>query len=327
MNENYKNKNTDNNKIEIISKINIDYTERDMSTISNEIREQLKKNRPNVTESTIRSYVSVISSLFRSIGSGKSVVEFFEKYPKQVLTALKDLPPNVRKTKLASLVSLLTHNPKSADVYRELMNKDIKVYDNRDQSKKTETEEANWITQDEVQQIFNDKYKESKHLFSKSKLTPNNFEDLQDFLIISIFHLIEPRRLKDYTDFKIRNIDPKVDNYMKGNTFVFNSYKTSKTYGQQIVKIPPLLNSIIRRWAIVNSSDFLLVGKTGYRLSQPQLTLRLNCIFGKRVSVNILRHSFLTEKYKNMPMLNEIEQTAKNMGHSIEEAMAYRKDG
>jgi hypothetical protein len=52
---------------------------------------------------------------------------------------------------------------------------------------------------------------------------------------------------------------------------------------------------------------------------------RLNKIFGKKVSCNILRHSFLTEKYKDIPAIKQMQETANDMGHSINEALMYVK--
>jgi len=44
-----------------------------------------------------------------------------------------------------------------------------------------------------------------------------------------------------------------------------------------------------------------------------------------KVSVNALRHSFLSNKYKNMPNLKEMLNTADDMGHSLMQAFEYVK--
>jgi hypothetical protein len=39
----------------------------------------------------------------------------------------------------------------------------------------------------------------------------------------------------------------------------------------------------------------------------------------------MLRHIYLSNKYKDVPALKEMKATAANMGHSIEEALKYVK--
>jgi hypothetical protein len=55
------------------------------------------------------------------------------------------------------------------------------------------------------------------------------------------------------------------------------------------------------------------------------MTQRLNSIFGKKASINILRHSFITSKYKDMPSLEDLQEEATAMGHSLKEHLEYIK--
>ena len=47
----------------------------------------------------------------------------------------------------------------------------------------------------------------------------------------------------------------------------------------------------------------------------------LNKIFGKKVSSTLLRKSFLSSKYKNIPLLKDIEDTSNAMGNSLNIAL------
>lgn len=290
------------------------------------IAETLKTNRPNIAPSTIKTYVSLLGSLARKLG-GTPTPKYFEDNSKKILDHLKDVPYSRRKTLLAGLVSLCGKH-ECVDAYRSLMMKDIHDYnDEQKQQEMTTTQKDNWITQDQVKELYNKMAQDTKHLFKKKDLTNADKRQFMDFVILSVYVLIDPRRLLDYTAFKVRGIDNKVDNYMDKLTFVFNTYKTKKVYGEQRVKIPRALNFIIRRWGEKNGNDYLLFGDTGKPLSQSQLTLRLNKIFGKKVSVNALRHSFITENVlKNMPLLKKMEQTAENMGNSFQSQILYKKD-
>jgi len=43
----------------------------------------------------------------------------------------------------------------------------------------------------------------------------------------------------------------------------------------------------------------------------------LQKVFGKSISVDELRSIYLSEKYKNVPSMEDLEKTATAMGHSI----------
>jgi integrase len=160
---------------------------------------------------------------------------------------------------------------------------------------------------------------------SREKLNERDFQKLQNFVILALYHLQAPRRLKDYTEMKLRSVDEEKDNFIKANNLVFNVYKTAKTHGKETVAMNPKLKFILTKWRVLNPNEYMLVGLTGKKLSSSQLQQRLNQILGKRASVNILRHSFLSEKYKDLPAVRELEKRAEEMGHTVEQALLYVK--
>ena len=53
-------------------------------------------------------------------------------------------------------------------------------------------------------------------------------------------------------------------------------------------------------------------------LNSVKLNQRLNKIFGKKVSVNALRHSYLSNKYKNtIQIQDDLAKTMNDMGSSL----------
>ena len=157
----------------------------------------------------------------------------------------------------------------------------------------------------------------------------NDKQDIQDYVILSLMSgiLIPPRRLKDYVDFKIRNVDDKIDNYKSGSKLYFNSYKTAKTYGEQVIPIPPILVRLLLKWSTINESDHLLIDSNNKPLSNVKLNQRLNKIFNKKVSCNAFRHTYLSEKYGNLiNQKNELKEDFKMMGSSIAQELVYIKE-
>jgi hypothetical protein len=61
------------------------------------------------------------------------------------------------------------------------------------------------------------------------------------------------------------------------------------------------------------------------KLDPSKLAQRFEGIFGKKASVNILRHSYVSSKYNNLPNLQELTDDSVAMGHRIYTHMVYYK--
>jgi integrase len=288
-----------------------------------EITEYIKKKRPTLSAGSLTTYTSILRSLYKKV-FGDSEVNFskFDDTDK-VLAHLKDLPPNKRKTILSALV-IVTDNKK----YRDLMLEDVRDY-NKEISKqqKTESQEANWVSQTEVREMFEELKKNANLIYKKTNKTNNDLQVLQNFIILALFTLIPPRRSKDYVDFKIKNINKDTDNYIEKGKLIFNSYKTAKTYGRQEVALPKELTTILNKWIKTNPTDYLLFDANMNPLSAVKLNQRFNRIFdGKKVSVNNIRHSYLTDKYaENMKVKKAMADDMSKMGSSLSQAETYVK--
>ena len=220
-----------------------------------ELRKQLKDNRPKISDSSIRTYSSIVSNLYRYMNddlhkSLDGALEFFEKNPKKVLEYLKDKEGSKRKTILAALVVLTGHKENVSEQYRKTMLDDAHKYnDGEKDQKKSESQEKNWITQEELKKIYDELQKDTKNLLTKESITPADFQRLQNYVILSLYTLQPPRRLMDYTEMRLHGeIDKVEDNFIDKSKFVFNKYKTSKFTGKEEVSINPKLKFILNKW-------------------------------------------------------------------------------
>lgn len=260
------------------------------------IKKHIADKRPSLSKSSLTTYASILKNLYSKIwGEGVADLEKFNDTDK-VLDFLKDIPPNRRKTILSSLVIITDKKP-----YRDLMMNDVRDY-NADIQKqeKSEAQQESWVDTNDVRTIYDDLKKNAELLYKKKGLTPADLQQIQNYIIVSVLGgiYIPPRRSKDFVDFKIKSVDTTKDNFLDKNKMVFNSYKTAKTYGQQVVDIPVQLKNILTKWIKINPTDYLLFDVNMNPLSSVKLNQRLNKIFDKKVGVNQLRHTFLTDKYK-----------------------------
>ena len=291
-----------------------------------DLKDVIKNSRPTLSDSSITTYNSILKNLHQKVFDSKDVsLDNFEKSDK-ILKHLEDVEPNKRKTILSALV-VICKDPKP---YRTLMLTDIKDYNKEVATQeKTEEQKENWIEQDQLQSVFETLKKEADYLYKKGNPTSNDLQKIQNFIIVSLFHLIPPRRAKDFCDFKIRgDIDKETENWFdeKASELNFASYKTAKFYGIQKVKIDKVLKAILKKWIAVNPTEYLLFDNNGSKLTPVKLNQRLNKIFGSErgMSVNSIRHSYLSNKYQDsIKMKEDMKKDLTAMGSSLAQATIY----
>jgi integrase len=298
----------------------------------------LRTNRPELSESSIKTYSSILFNLYTSVfGITPLKMENFNNTT-QIQNYLEEAKePNVRKTILSALY-VLTKNPK----YRDQMLDNIKAYNIEiDKQEKTPTQKESWLKTEEIKQsIISAKsrainaYRNIKQLHTEhgdkdiGRVFSKQFQIIQDYIILCLLSgsFIPPRRSKDYVDFKIKNIDTTTDNYIKGSKMYFNSYKGSGAKGLQVIEIPIALKNILTKWIKNNPTDYLIFDSEYNQMSNVKLTQRLNKIFSRKSSVNSLRHTYLTDKHKDTSdKMDELATDMKMMGSSILQRKTYIK--
>lgn len=232
----------------------------------------------------------------------------FLKDTEKIEKRLEGYSPNTKKSYYITIVSYLKDKKvpkKIKDFYTSKMNVSNKDY-REIQGEKTTKQEANWMSWEEVMKCFH-------------ATEPKTVEHLATALYV----LQPPRRNKDFSLMKVvpehtETMD-KAFNYMdaKNKKFIFNNYKTKGTYGSQEIDIPePVLKVIEGHYKLKKKFEpfFLLHTKTNDQLSENGLTRILNKVFGKKVSVSMLRNIYLTEKFGGKK--SELQEVATSMGTS-----------
>jgi hypothetical protein len=294
----------------------------------------LLANRPNLSAGSLRTYTSILKNLGKQLDVALETPEDIIDNHKKIIEHLSNVAGNVRKTRLSALIVFIEkakHSEKVVEAFRKQMLDDCKDYDQQiNKQEMTERQKEGYIPLSEVMGKFHALEKEVAPIMKKDTLDKKEFARVQLYVLLSCLLLIEPRRSLDYTQFKLKGADETKDNYMKTEKrkpfFVFNQYKTAKKYGKQSLEIPAKLHKIIKRWSVLNPHEWLLMNtQQSNKISQTQLTHLLYGFFEKPISTSMLRHIYLTDKYKDVPALAEMEKTAENMGHELSTALKYVK--
>ena len=298
-----------------------------------------------VADSTANAYVR---SLYILNGKKPYKTLTFLKNTDDIEKIIVEYAENTQKalyTTITSVLSLVkdkpTYKKAYSHYYDKMMGKAKEIKDGKDSSEKTEKEEKNWITWEDVQKKMGELKTKVSEFAANKLITPDHYETLLKYAVLALYTETQPRRNQDYMDmFVVRKYEdslPHDSNYLvlDGKTpkeFVFNKYKTSKSYGQQRLPIPEGLASVLSLYLKhhpLNKGNKkatphfrFLVNADGSPFSAVNAITRiLNKTLGKKVGSSMLRHIFLSSKYD----IDEMKTDATAMAHSVEEQKKYMR--
>jgi len=278
-----------------------------------------------VSPSSIKLYLFTLCQLN---GGELTDINFLRDVPK-ILSKLEKYKQSTVRTKLIAVIACLKtmDEPELLKAYSDIVKQ---INDDTDNTVKSEAQKENWISKDNIMELWK-KYDDEVNIFKNKRIiTEKQEEILLRFMVLSLYTLISPRRNADYGLMKIvKKMTPNMSdefNYldMKTKTFYFNNYKTSGKYAQQDEKIPEKLWDVIKVYLKFHSKDcdFFLCSEGKPLPHKNSITLILNKIFGKRVGCSLLRNIFMTDNFKELqPMLEDLKQKCRELGTSPATAM------
>ena len=286
-----------------------------------------------ITQSSLNLYKT---KLFR-LAKTKEIKNLnFLKDESVIAKEIENLKPSTQRSYYITIVSflkcLLLTDKKP--IYQTLYDKyyiTLKEFNTKleNTTEKTDTESANWITQEEVEKKQVQLSSIKDDIKNKKIITELKYNKLVDYLLLSLYTLNPPRRSIDYINMQVKKkiIDKDIPELqtntldMFNKRFIFNTYKTKSTYKTQIVEINNELMAIIKLYLKYHpkKKDFsninFIVNYDGTPFtSSSTLTKRFNKIFKSKISTAMLRKIYLTSKYKKI--MNNLKEDAADMGTS-----------
>lgn len=165
-----------------------------------------------------------------------------------------------------------------------------------------------------------------------------------DQIIYYLFTKQVPRRAQDYVNMYIwKKLGLPKDNtknwyVSRKQLFIFNKYKTSKLYGQQIIKVDDDLQKVLIKHInlkrpvtnILARKDYESIYKSGdklFQLKQSGFSSKVKRLIG--LTINQIRHSYVDYYHKKNPHAsnNELTKFAGSMQHTVLCNLQYRTQG
>lgn len=307
------------------------------------IKEFLKKSKPDLAESSINSYSNCMVKLYESYinSSGdKSKFKFDKENPlnvdlkflqnsKRVLTLISTEPITTQKGRLTCAVVFLkaiNSKPELLKVYFDKMIEVAKEYqDWLKQQKKSDKQKENWMTQEELDNVINKLALDIKIYKDKEELTRTEYNRLQVYVLLRLLDKFSIRN--EFGNIKVVKDTPKDTtlNYLvfsasrateginpKTPKIILNKFKTKKFLGTREYEIPVELKAILKILFKFNKSNYLLTKhdrKT--ELGSNGVSKLLSAFFkkttGKSISTSMLRHISATKDQQGKPSILQEE--------------------
>ena len=268
----------------------------------------------SISESSRKLYTSNIKRL--NGGKEPKSAVFLNKFD-DINAIIDKYADNTKKSYYITIVSYLKDKKasnKTKNYWLEKMNEANKSF-RETSGEKTETQKKNWMEWGEVVKLHAD------YDLPKKIKDEKEYNQVLYYLILSLYVLTPPRRVVDYEKMKVVADASGMDedfNYLdvKKKQFIFNQYKTKKAYGQQTEDIPDDLYAILKKLVLPKQKNFepffLLQDYSGDKVIG--VTRALNKVFGKNISVSMLRNIFVSDKLGGKK--DETKELAESMGTS-----------
>lgn len=303
-------------------------------------------NTLNLSEGSAKLYLDNLRRLnankdfnnIKFLNNIDKIKDFLEQYTNNSRNTYYNAIINILKLKGMTKTDLFKNYSKLSRQSKKQINQE---YDEGEKIK--EKNKISWEDVIKKRNQLNETVKILYDNYNIYNIPKKDYRDILNHLILSLYTYIPPRRNIDYINmFVIKDYNEDMDddkNYldMKNKTFYFNVYKTADKYGEQSLKINDDLFDIIENYLNfhnIKNKDYkknnpvpFLRHKDGDKLNHSnQITRALNDIFDNNISTSIIRSLYISKnqdvfnklinEYKNLVDGANLEQLAKDMGHS-----------
>jgi predicted transport protein len=302
-----------------------------MKIKQDEIHDTIQQARPNLKDISIKQYEQQLKKL-KNLFETESY-DFLSK-PKEVESKLEGLHyTSVRNTYNAIIVLLLALNKDSTydkliEQYTELRDQLNTKYEEEQKSGViSDKQKNNFASMEEINKLLSQLKTEITQLKKKKTLTQRDVSTIRSWILFNMLIRIPTRNdasnMLYITQRAYKNLsqkDKEEHNYLVNERnnmkFIYNVYKTSKKYGENIIHVPADLKPMIRTY--LKLMDY----KTGdniFPMSRNAISQLLSKtskrIIDKSVSSTLVRKIYMSEKYAKVK--EEMKADSKLLGHSV----------
>lgn len=290
-----------------------------------DIKKIMDDFKPDCAEITKIQNARYLKRIYEALYPDDETFDLFKLQAEDINTIIELISkntPSVSKN-LACACNAIMRDPKFTEIINQV-NEDYQtrvrahIPSQRDLDGRISTEEIE-AANDRLKAEFDRVYEHTK-----SKYTPRELQAIRNYVLFQVVsgRHFAPRRSLDWCAMKIFNIDEEKDNFVRDGCFVFNSYKTCKTYGKQLIPISNNIYDLILILSHVSPHEYMFATNNGHRFFQSNFNTLINELMGctKGKSTNSFRKFYLQNKFGNVM---DIDKTMAAMGSSSNVINSY----
>ena len=300
--------------------------------------DKLKKNRTNIKESSLNTYIRNIRRLYKVYNKLPIPPSNSKWLNNKLLKWFDEQPLSVRRHLAnAAIISLKVYK-KDDDQWQKRHISAMKEFEENREKRELSDKQKTKIPNkgfDSLQKVVSQMKRELSHVLKKpsDEWTFNNMIRVQVMLILSLY-INYPLRL-DYADLKIGRVDGENCIYKrkkksKGWHIQLTEFKTVKTEGPKTFKLnlanQRILNKFIPASERLTEHGFLLSNQNKNKMSKQVLSKTLMATtkkrIGKEFSVQLIRILFAM---KNRDIIETAKEVSEKLLHSAKQTLAYAK--
>jgi len=300
------------------------------------MEEVIRKAKPDIKQTSVQQYVVQLRSLLTIFK--KEHLDFLDNFT-EVKLKISHLHYTTQRNIYNSIIVYLQGLNDNG-----VKDETIKQYvDHRNElnlqySKEQESgiisdkQSPNLVDISEINKMIDTLTKEVKLIKLKPKMTKMDVSTVRAWILLNMLTRIPTRNdasnmlyISQAMYNKLSQEDKENNNYLvnrrSGLVFIYNAYKTSKAYKENIIESPKDLSKMLR--AYIKLMDFK-IGDNIFPMTRnalSQLLLKTSKKYmGKSISTTLIRKSYLSSKYAGLK--EEQLKDSKMMGHSIQTQQA-----
>jgi hypothetical protein len=294
------------------------------------MEEFIERKKPDLSLNSVKTYASNLRKICKHLKYDGHISHLLKEKHCQVLNYIGTMPDN--RIKQAASAALII-DPDNVELKEMIMDANKRCNESDEKQELTPAQKLAWLSWSDIIAVREKLKEECNPLWIKLNLSWADYFLLQNYVISMVLTIIPPRRCMDFCFMSLEDEPNEEDNYITiidgVPYFVFRKYKTSKTYGEQSIKIPDKLWEVLREWKKISVSKWLfhVSQSKPVALRPDQFTRRIAQVFNQKgFGVNLLRHAYVSDELlSGMPFISELQENAYKLGHSIKESVLYKK--
>jgi len=325
----------------------------------NELTELLTKTpNPNTGKtraaSTSKNYILNVNKLAKALtshGVALNNLEFLKDHAQVTAYIHANYKIKTQKNYFIAVSALLqsikddSYIPANSAYLSEITHLVEQINNTEVLQEKSATQAQNWTTFKKLQKVPRDyhKYLNGKGVFKKTyeDLSVNEKKILKYWLISSLYTSdgnppvranYAPMKIITNTKYDSLSEEEKHHNYLilskKSKMFYFGLFKNVSYHGAQTVSVAKKLNTVLNKYLKMfkEPPEYLIQSVGSKPVDGISLAANMHKVFeptGKHITINLLRHVYVTENLSG-PFLDEKKEMADKMMHDVSMQDKYR---